>query len=156
MTKPIRGKVASVINEREIAINVGTTHGVTVGMYFDVMDAHDEDIRDPDTNEVLGSIKRPKVRVKITYAQERLSVASTYRSKRVNLGGSGGGIVAALDLGPFSKSLMPPNWVTKYETLKKRDRTTEGLNELNEEDSLVQTSDPVVQVLETDEADNGK
>ena len=38
MTKPIRGKVARVLNTREIAINVGTANGVTVGMYFDVMD----------------------------------------------------------------------------------------------------------------------
>ncbi len=145
MTEPIRGKIARVLNEREIAINVGTTHGVTVGMYFDVMDAHDEDVRDPDTNEVLGSIERPKVRVKVTYIQERLSVASTYRSESVNIGGSGYDI-----LGPFSRSLMPPNWVTKYETLKKKEKISD---ELNEEDSLAKTGDPVVQVIETQEAE---
>ena len=62
MITPIRGKVARVLNEREIAINIGTAHGVTVGMYFDVIDPHYENIKDPDTNEVLGSLGRPKVR----------------------------------------------------------------------------------------------
>lgn len=143
MSEPIRGKVASVINEREIAINVGTTDGVAVDMHFDVMDAPDEDIRDPDTNEVLGSIERPKIRVKVTHVQERLSVASTYRIKNVNIGG-----YAYRKLGPFSKSLMPPNWITKYETFKKEQET---VDELDEEDSCVKTGDPVVQVIEKTE-----
>ena len=69
MITPIRGKVARVLNKHEIAINVGTAKGVAVGMYFDVMDAYDE-IEDPDTGEVLGSLERPKVRVKIVHVQE--------------------------------------------------------------------------------------
>ena len=143
MNEPIRGKVASLINEREIAINVGTTGGVAVGMIFDVMDTPDEEIRDPDTNAVLGSIERPKIRVKVTHVQEKLSVASTYLVKSVNIGGS-----AYHKLGPFSKSLMPPNWVTKYETFKKEQETAD---ELDEEDSRVKTGDPVVQVIEKTE-----
>ena len=67
MTKPIHGKVARVLNTREIAINVGAEKGVTIGMFFDVMEIHDEDIKDPDTDEVLGSIERPKVRVHVTH-----------------------------------------------------------------------------------------
>ena len=53
MTKPIRGKVAHVLNEREIAINVGTEKGVTIGMRFNVMEIHDEDIKDPDTERSI-------------------------------------------------------------------------------------------------------
>ncbi len=112
MITPIRGKVAHILNTREIAINVGTENGVTVGMYFDVMDAHYENITDPDTNEVLGSLERPKVRVKIIHVQEKLSLATTYRKERVNTGGTGRGI----PLGPFARALMPPTWVEKYET----------------------------------------
>ena len=52
MSVPIRGKVARVLNSREIAINLGSTNGVVVGMHFDVVDSK-EDIRDPDTKEVL-------------------------------------------------------------------------------------------------------
>ena len=134
MTKPIRGKVASVINEREIAINVGTTHGVNVGMYFNVLDIQDEEVKDPDTGEVLGSIERPKVTVRVAHVQERLSVASTYRTQKVNVGGS---------FGPFARELMPPKWIEKYETLRTEDKSWFPLYE---EDSYVKVGDPVVQV----------
>ena len=43
MTEPMSWKsVARVLNEREIAINVGHYNmDVTVGMYFNVMETHD-------------------------------------------------------------------------------------------------------------------
>ena len=66
MTKPIRGKVARILNSRDMVINVGSGSGVVVGMRFDVMDARGEDVEDPDTGEVLGSVERSKVRVEIS------------------------------------------------------------------------------------------
>ena len=144
MNEPIRGKVASVINEREIAINVGTVHGVKVGMDFDVIDIYDEEVKDPDTEEVLGSIERPKVRVRVAHVQEKLSVASTYRTKTVNIGGEGG------LFGPFARSLMPPEWIEKYETLRAEDK---AWSPLSEEDSYVKVGDPVVQVIDLRETE---
>ena len=147
MMEPIRGKVARVLNTREIAINVGTSQGVTLGMRFDVMDTNEMDITDPDTGKVLGSLERPKVRVEIIHVQEDLSVAQTPETT-VNLGGTG---ISAMDtFGPFARSLMPPNWVTRYETLKKTGKNTK--EELDEEDSRVKIGDPIVQVLEPDAA----
>ena len=139
MSQPIRGKVARVLNEREIAINVGTAKGVAVGMYFDVMHAEVEDIIDPDTDEVLESIERPKVRVEIIHAQEKLSVATTFQTERVNVGGY---------LGPFARSLMPPKWIEKHETLRVQDK---GWSPLHEKDSYVKIGDCVVQVIEENE-----
>ncbi len=107
MTDPIRGKVAQVLNSREIALNVGSAQGVVVGMRFDILEP--EGIEDPDTGESLGVIDRPKVRVQVAHVQERLSVATTCRTKRVNTGGA---------FGDFSRALMPPRWITSYETLK--------------------------------------
>ena len=46
-----------------MVINVGSNNGVVVGMRFDVMDTKGQDVQDPDTGELLGSIERPKVRV---------------------------------------------------------------------------------------------
>ena len=131
MNEPIRGKVAQVLNEREIAINVGTEHGVYVGMYFDIIDIQDEDIKDPDTGEVLGSIERAKVKVEVTHVQEKLSVATTYQVERMNIGG-----------GSFTSFLMPPKWVEKYETLRVKDK---GWSPLSEIDSYVKVGDPIVQ-----------
>ena len=142
MTDLIRGKVARILNSREIAINVGSDDGVSPGMYFDVMDQNSEDVRDPDTQEVLGSIRRPKIRVKITMVQKKLSLASTYKTRRVNVGGLG------IEFTGLSRVLMPPKWVTKHETLKTEEKTWENLEE---EKSYVKTGDPVVQVIETED-----
>lgn len=117
MSTLIRGKVARVLNEREVAINVGSAKGVVVGMYFDVIE--DEEIRDPDTREVLGSIDRPKVGLQVTHVQEKLSVAMTR-----------------------TWSLKLPKWITEYETLKKE------WTGIDENDSRVKVGDPVVQVIE--------
>lgn len=153
MMEKIRAKVARVLNSREVAITAGVEQGVEVGMLFDVMDPKGEDIRDPDSGEVLGSIERPKVRVKITQVMDRISVASTYKKETVNVGGSGG---ALADIGAISKAFMPPKYVTKYETLKTKEKTWEDLDEA---ESYVKTGDPVVQVIEEEslsvEGENG-
>ncbi len=140
MTKKLEGKVAKILNSRELALNIGSNDGVEVGMIFEVVDPKGENIEDPDTGEVLGSIDRPKVRVKVTSVLERLSVASTYSFRKVNVGGSGG--FSALDA--FSKSLLPSKWVTKYETLKTDEKTWE---DVEEEDCFVKTGDPVRQII---------
>ena len=140
-TPPIRGKVARILTSRELVINVGTREGVTVGMYFDVMDPRGEDVTDPDTHEVLGSVPRPKVRVQVTTVQERLAVASTFKKTQVNVGGRGTGFAVGAGI---AELLTPPKWVTKYETLKTHEKTWE---DLDEEESFVKTGDPVVQVI---------
>ncbi|NII11303.1 hypothetical protein HBF24_11530 [Oleiagrimonas sp. C23AA] len=112
-------------------------------MYFDVLDPKGEDIRDPDTLEVLGSIDRPKVRVVVTKVQERLAVASTFKKAKINVGGSGEAWPSLNSLGALSRSLMPPKYVTKYETLKTNEKTWE---DLKESESYVKTGDPVIEV----------
>lgn len=142
MTEPIRGKVAKVLTSRELAINVGSNHGVTVGMVFEVIDTFDS-IIDPDTKEPLGSIERIKVKVQVTQVKEQFSLASTFSKKRVNVGGN------LFDLGPLSAKLMPANWVTRYETLRKDDyRHPE---KISEDESYVKRGDTVLQVCESDE-----
>jgi hypothetical protein len=142
--RPNRGKVARILNSRDLAINVGSRDGVVVGMYFDVLDPKGEDIKDPDTGEVLGSVERPKVRVQVVKVQDRLSVASTYKKREVNVGGRGAGLTGLS--GGFAELFMPPKVVTKYETLKttERERTWE---DLDEKESYVKIGDPVVQVV---------
>lgn len=138
MAEPISGKVARILNDRDIALNIGSDQGVEIGMFFDVLDTAGEEIRDPETNELLGSVDRVKVRVKVTRVQEKLSVASTFEKIRVNIGGQGVGI------NTFSTLLMPPKYVVKYRTLR-LDESTRG--EISESQSYVKIGDPVEQVL---------
>ena len=120
--EPIRGKVARILNSREVAINRGANHGVEVDMVFNILSTSGSDIKDPDTGEVLGSYERTKVKVKVREVQERISIASTYIKYKTNVGGVG--------------------------TLGTEEAM---LGELSEEESFVKTGDPVVQVTETDD-----
>ena len=139
----IRGKVARILTSRQLALNIGSQHGVTIGMKFDVLDPKGDDITDPDSGERLGSLYRPKVRVQIIEVQERLSVAETFRKREVNIGCTGG-----FYIGGIADMLRPPKWVTKFETLKTDEKTWE---DLDESQSYVKTGDPVIQVIEEPE-----
>lgn len=144
----ICGKVARVLNSREVAISVGKSDGVEVGMQFDILDAKMQDIVDPDTQEVIGSLNRPKVRVRVGYVEEQLSVARTFRTERINVGGDG------IDYDVFRSVLLrtaPPKWVDRAETLKTTEETWE---DLDEKDSFVKTGDPVRQVPAGMESDD--
>lgn len=139
--EPIHGKVARVLTTREVALNRGSTDGVRSGMVFKILTPKGSEIEDPDTGEVIGSVELEKARVRVTSVQDRVSVASTFRTHRVNVGGSG--IV-------LSRMFTPPKWETRIETLIADENATE---DLPEEESFVRTGDPVVQVLDDNDRD---
>ena len=131
--QPIRGKVARVLNSREVAINKGSDDGVEIGMIFKILSTKGSEIKDPDTGEPLGSVDLVKTSVKVTVVQERITVASTYRSHRVNVGGRGLALAGLFE---------PPKWETRVETLRIDEA---AIKDLDEEDAIVYTGDPVVQ-----------
>ena len=124
MMTPIRGKVARMLNDLEIAINVGTANGVTIGMLFDVVDTAFQEILDPDTKEVLGSFDRSIVRVKVTHVQEKVAIATKYRYQSESVKSDDSARISPV--GPFARALMSPGSIEQY----------------------VETGDPVVQVIE--------
>ena len=142
--EPIRGKIARVLNSREVAINKGADDGVEIGMIFKILSTKGSEIQDPDTGETLGSVDMAKTSVKVTSVQERIAVASTYRTRRVNVGGSGLSSIRLFE---------PPKWETRLETLKIDKAAVE---ELSEEDAFVNTGDPVVQDLEIVPVETGR
>lgn len=138
MTDPIRGRIAKVLNVREAAINIGSKQGVRLGMIFVVVDDKHRDITDPETNQILGSIERPKARLKVNHVQENLCVASTLKKKRVNTGSSG----------TLYDALIPKKWIAEYEILMRSDM---DLEDFDEEKVYVKVGDPVVCVFENSE-----
>lgn len=136
----LEGKVAEILDSRNLVINIGKEDEVEVGMYFKVLDPKGENIKDPDTGDVIGSIKRPKRYVKIKDVKENLSLAKTYKKYTVNVGGTGLDLEAA---GKFAESLMPPKYKERYETLKAEEKAWE---DIDEEESLINIGDPVVQL----------
>ena len=145
--KAIHGKVARVLNSREVALNIGSEQGVEVDMLFDILTPEGYDIMDPDTGEALGSVGRAKTRVRVTRVQERLSVAATYRAKDVTeteMKRSKRYAYKGVRL------FEPPNWVIQRETIKTTEPTWD---ELSDEERHISTGDPVVQVFYDDDLD---
>ncbi len=139
---PIRGKIAKILTSREVALNIGKNQGVEVGMLFDIL--FEVDVTDPDTGAELGAVELPKTRVKITRISDKVAVASTYRTRRVNVGGSGT---------VLSAMFQPPKWETRRETLRVRESFEPIGDHLDEENSYVAVGDPVVQVLVVDDTE---
>ena len=136
LVEPIRGKVARVLSTRIVALNIGVVDGVRIGMIFKILSSKGTEITDPDTGEIIGTVDWEKTSVKVMSVQHKVSVASTFRTHRVNVGGAGIGL---------SNIFQPPKWENQVETLKAEENP---MKELPEEESFVKTGDPVVQVIE--------
>ena len=72
----IIGKVARILNESELILNVGRLDDVKWGMEF-VIYSESEHVLDPETGEDLGAIETVKGRVKTTHVMEEMSRAKT-------------------------------------------------------------------------------
>jgi len=73
MAKTITGKVAKIVDESTVVINVGSKDGVKEAMRFLIV-AEGDEVKDPDSGEVLGKWEIVKGRVVVSHAQERLAV----------------------------------------------------------------------------------
>jgi hypothetical protein len=79
------------------------------------------------------------VSVKVIEVEPKLSVAETFKSEKVNTGGSGMGLIG------IAKMFEPPRYVDQFETLKTNEQTWE---DLDESQSYVKNGDPVEQEVE--------
>lgn len=79
----LRGQVAQILNEREIAINIGTEQGVRTGMKFAVLSDKPTEIYDPENGELLDRVDREKTRVEAVEVRPRITICRTYRTRRV-------------------------------------------------------------------------
>jgi len=139
----LEGRVAEILNEREVAINLGSEEGVAPEMRFAILSGHPYVIKDPETGDELGEVDRPKVRVKVSLVKDRFCLARTYETYSVNIGGTGAGI------GDLAKLFTSPKWVTKVKTLRVDQSDLPG--ELSEEDSIVKINDRVIQLFDNED-----
>jgi hypothetical protein len=142
-SEQITGKVASIINERELTINIGESNGVKVGMIFKVLADKPLEVFDPESNELLGVIDREKVRVKVSEVYEKFSVCRTYVTHVIGGRGIWGSSSMAAIAAAYSSE---PREVV--ETLKAKDKTLPP--PLPEEESYVKRGDSVVSVKDKD------
>ncbi len=69
----IEGKVAKILDEYSIVINVGRDNGVVNGMVFAVFVQSDEEVKDPDSGETLGKLENIKEHVFVAHVQDKFS-----------------------------------------------------------------------------------
>lgn len=125
----VEGKVAKILNSREIVINKGAADGVKTGMRFNVQE-QETAIMDPDSKENLGQLMRPKISVEVMDVESRFSVARTFETYRV-----------------ANPDAMHFHSVTPYITRVKKIRT-EASFDFREDSVNVSVGDTVVEVSE--------
>lgn len=69
----LQGKVAAILSEKEIILNRGTAHGVKPGMKFAILGSVEE-IKDPDTGELLDTIHLAKGLVQAREVREKIAI----------------------------------------------------------------------------------
>jgi hypothetical protein len=133
----IEGKVASILNEREVVLTVGEEQGVEVGMQFSILYPGGIEVPDPDRpGYIIDSIEWPKTQVKVVQTYPKLAVARTFRTVTIpEQGVSFLGLAAAMSYKPES---------TVVETLRTNGAFAE--KELDAEESIVKVGDPAVQL----------
>ena len=101
----IEGKVAKILNSREVIINKGALDGVETGMRFNVQEPQ-IDVFDPDSNLLLGHLIRSNIQVEIIEVQPQFSVARTFETYR------------AIDSDASRPLLGISGYVTKVKTIR--------------------------------------
>ena len=143
----LTGKIAGILNPRELAINLGSLVGIKVDMVFRILG--ESELYDPDTSEKLGTVQYEKGRVKVVEVKEKFAIVRTFQTYEVNIGGLGTGLgnlfgsVTSASAGFFA----PSQWVTRVQTLK-YEKTDLELPEREDETSIYVKVGDVVELVE--------
>ncbi|MCB7129355.1 MAG: hypothetical protein J3T61_07445 [Candidatus Brocadiales bacterium] len=73
---PIEGKIAQILDEYNVVINVGRGDGVCEGMPFVIFATSENEVKDPDTGKVLGKLETVKGYVSAVHVQDGLSICA--------------------------------------------------------------------------------
>ena len=76
-------KVIKIISDKRIVINAGKNE-VQTGDILRVIEKNSEEIVDPDTNEVLGTLDYIEATITVEYVYEHMSICKNYETKTVN------------------------------------------------------------------------
>ena len=71
MGSQIEGKVAAIIDDTTLVLNIGSEQGVAEGTAFAIFATHGQ-IADPDSGELLGLWEMVKAQVVVTHVQPRI------------------------------------------------------------------------------------
>lgn len=84
---PIEGKIARILDEYNVVINVGQKQGVYEGMPFVIFATGEDEVKDPVTGEGLGKLETVKGYVSAIHVQDGLSVCAVEHTAKGVVGG---------------------------------------------------------------------
>ena len=87
MQQSILAKIAAIVDDTTLILNVGTEHGVIEGMVFSVV-AEQQEIADPDSGESLGNWEVVKARVIVEHVQDRMCTVRSPIKENVDTPGT--------------------------------------------------------------------
>jgi hypothetical protein len=73
----IEGRIAAILSEALLVINIGADAGVREGMIFTVL-AEGNEVKDPDTGATLGKWEMPKGHVRATHVQPKMATCEAF------------------------------------------------------------------------------
>lgn len=91
-------KVAYIIDNNQLVLNVGKNDGIEPGQRFLIYGLSEEDIIDPETNQSLGKLELVRGTGAISYIQDSMSIIKTDMKERSPLAG----LVGNYEVIPFS------------------------------------------------------
>lgn len=138
----VQGKVAMILNDREVVINRGKEHGVELGTRYKVVET--VQVKDPDTKETIGTIEREKIRFEIAHLEPAMSIARTYETYTY------GGHPAFRDNDSLRRHLNPSaNIMPRTDVKRIRPSSQESTGENTGPDAVpIEIGDVVVEVTE--------
>lgn len=105
--RAVRLHVVRVLNARELVISGGSEAGLSEGNVVRVVSPAVA-LKDPISGEDLGQLATTKAVLRVYQVAPKYALARTYRTKKVNVGGSGNS---------FGNIFSPPKYETRTETL---------------------------------------
>ncbi|HEU0143163.1 MAG TPA: hypothetical protein VFQ47_00100 [Nitrososphaera sp.] len=75
-SKKIKGRIIRILDTKTVVINLGLEHGIGDESLFFIL-GEPESVIDPVTNEVLGTVKVTKARVKASQVFDKFTIATT-------------------------------------------------------------------------------
>ncbi|WP_139199281.1 hypothetical protein [Curtobacterium sp. MCBA15_013] len=143
----ITGSVAQIVSDRELILNRGSENGVREGMYFAVLDPGFRGVTDPETGESLGDFRVVKVTVRAVEVAPRLTLARTFRTRTVNVGGTNASFGS---LSTVAAALSAPRYIEQVERLVLDENARRPIEP---EESVVDRGDPFEEITAADAED---
>lgn len=143
--KRVQGAVAKIVSDREVILNRGTEHGLASGDYVIVIDPSTQSVLDPETGEDLGGLKRIKAVLRVVETTPKLSLAKTFRTQSVKVGGG-------IGTPGIANMFAEPKYETRVETIQFDPQA--GLP-ISEEESVISPMDPF-EVVSAEEAEDSR